>query len=46
MRSKNRANSEAFEGILKNVPPEYRDLVRKYFEELSREGGKDMEVAP
>ena len=46
MRSKKRANSEAFEGVLKNVPPEYRDLVRKYFEELSREGGKDMEVAP
>ena len=34
------SDSEALEEMLKHVAPEYRELVRRYFVELSREGGR------
>jgi len=39
-RFKGKTDSEALEEMLKTVAPEYRELVRRYFVELSREGGK------
>ena len=42
-RYKGKTNSEAMEEMLKTVPPEYRELVRRYFVELSREGSKASE---
>lgn len=37
-RFKGRVDAQTLEGLLKNVPPEYRELVRRYFLELAREG--------
>jgi hypothetical protein len=42
-RFKGKTESEVMEEITKNVSPEYRELVRRYFVELSREGGKSVE---
>ena len=39
IRFKNQ-DGQALEESLKSVPPEYRDLVRRYFVELAREGNK------
>jgi hypothetical protein len=39
-RFKGEVDAEALEGALKQVAPEYRDLVRRYFVELAREGGR------
>jgi len=38
VRFRGEMNSEAFEEMLRKTPAEYRDLVKQYFEELSREG--------
>jgi hypothetical protein len=35
IRFKGEVDSEAYEQMLKKTPPEYRDLVKQYFEELS-----------
>jgi hypothetical protein len=42
-RFKGKTESEAMDEMLKAVSPEYRELVRRYFVELSREGGKAVE---
>lgn len=41
IRFRGEMDSEAFEDMLKKTPAEYRDLVKQYFEELSREGQSD-----
>ena len=38
VRFRGEMNSEAYEEMLKKTPAEYRDLVKQYFDELSREG--------
>ena len=38
VRFRGDVGSEAYEEMLKKTPAEYRDLVKQYFEELSREG--------
>ena len=38
IRFRGEVGSEAYEEMLKKTPAEYRDLVKQYFEELSREG--------
>jgi hypothetical protein len=38
VRFRGEMSSEAYEEMLKKTPAEYRDLVKQYFEELSREG--------
>ena len=43
-RYKGKTESEAMEEMLRSVSPEYRELVRRYFVELSREGGKGTEA--
>ena len=42
-RFKGKTDAQALEEMLKTVSPEYRELVRRYFVELSREGGKSVE---
>lgn len=42
-RFQGKTDSEAMEEMLKTVSPEYRDLVRRYFVELSREGSKSVD---
>lgn len=37
VRFKGKIDSESYEQMLKKTPPEYRDLVKQYFEELSKE---------
>ena len=41
IRFRGQMDSEAYEEMLKKTPPEYRELVKQYFEELSREGQGD-----
>ena len=43
-RYKGKTDSEAMEEMLRTVSPEYRELVRRYFVELSREGSKATEA--
>jgi hypothetical protein len=38
IRFRGEAGSEAYEEMLKKTPAEYRELVKEYFEELTREG--------
>ena len=38
VRFRGEMNSEAYEEMLKKTPAEYRELVKQYFDELSREG--------
>ena len=38
VRFRGERGSEAYEEMLKKTPAEYRELVKQYFEELSREG--------
>ncbi|MDX9868378.1 MAG: hypothetical protein RBT78_10665, partial [Kiritimatiellia bacterium] len=39
IRFRGEMDSEAYGEMLKKTPAEYRELVKRYFEELSREGG-------
>jgi len=39
IRFRGEMGSEAYEEMLKKTPAEYRELVKRYFEELAREGG-------
>jgi hypothetical protein len=41
VRLRGELGSEAYEEMLKKTPAEYRDLVKRYFEELSREGQQE-----
>jgi hypothetical protein len=40
-RIKGRADSGAFSDQLQNIPPEYRELVRRYFVELAQESSSN-----